>query len=205
MSIKISELPQATSVGSSDIVPIVQGGTTKQATAGMMTPQIEDITNQVTFTAESEITELGRTVYKQGNTITLVLTCQYASRSAGVFSLGTLSLTPLYQCYGVGTGYRATVGTFGAFGRINTSGVVTAITTSDTQQVTFNIDFPLATQTRSLNLTKSENTGSLVGLGDKAEFTDETLEKTKLDEVTEVKEAEAKTEEIEKEGSGDER
>lgn len=41
MSIKISELPQATSVGSSDIVPIVQGGTTKQATAGMIQPTIE--------------------------------------------------------------------------------------------------------------------------------------------------------------------
>lgn len=40
MSIKISELPQATSVGSSDIVPIVQGGTTKQATAGMIAPTI---------------------------------------------------------------------------------------------------------------------------------------------------------------------
>lgn len=39
-NIKISELPQAISVGSSDIVPIVQGGTTKQATAGMIQPTI---------------------------------------------------------------------------------------------------------------------------------------------------------------------
>ena len=39
-NIKISELPQATSVGTSDIVPIVQGGTTKQATAGMIQPTI---------------------------------------------------------------------------------------------------------------------------------------------------------------------
>lgn len=59
--------------------------------------------------------------------------------------------------------------------------------------------------TTSLNTTILMNTGSLVGLGDKAEVTDETLEKVKLNEVTEVKEAEAKTEEIEKEGSGDER
>lgn len=46
MSIKISELPQATSVGSSDIVPIVQGGTTKQATAGMMKLDVYSTTEQ---------------------------------------------------------------------------------------------------------------------------------------------------------------
>lgn len=46
MSIKISELPQATSVGSSDIVPIVQGGTTKQATAGMMNLDVYSTTEQ---------------------------------------------------------------------------------------------------------------------------------------------------------------
>lgn len=40
MSIKISELPQANTVNSTDVIPIVQNGTTKQATAGMMMPAI---------------------------------------------------------------------------------------------------------------------------------------------------------------------
>lgn len=39
-NIKISELPQATSVSSNDIVPIVQNGTTKQATKAMISPPI---------------------------------------------------------------------------------------------------------------------------------------------------------------------
>lgn len=36
MSVKISELPSASSVTSSDVVPIVQGGTTKQANLGIV-------------------------------------------------------------------------------------------------------------------------------------------------------------------------
>lgn len=36
MSIKISELPSATSVGAGDYIPIVQGGVTKKATSGMI-------------------------------------------------------------------------------------------------------------------------------------------------------------------------
>jgi len=36
MSIKISELPEATSVSPSDLIPIVQDGTTKKATASML-------------------------------------------------------------------------------------------------------------------------------------------------------------------------
>lgn len=45
MSIKISELPVASSVNSADIVPIVQDGTTKQARAEMIKPQIETVIN----------------------------------------------------------------------------------------------------------------------------------------------------------------
>ena len=45
MSIKISELPVASSVNSADIVPIVQDGTTKQAQAEMFKPQIETVIN----------------------------------------------------------------------------------------------------------------------------------------------------------------
>ena len=45
MSIKISELPVASSVNSTDIVPIVQDGTTKQAQADMFKPQIETVIN----------------------------------------------------------------------------------------------------------------------------------------------------------------
>jgi hypothetical protein len=40
MSIKISELPSASSVGSSDVIPIVQSGTTKKVTVETMLPTI---------------------------------------------------------------------------------------------------------------------------------------------------------------------
>lgn len=36
MSIKISELPQASTVNNTDVIPIVQGGTTKQANLGIV-------------------------------------------------------------------------------------------------------------------------------------------------------------------------
>lgn len=40
MSIKISELPSASTVASSDVIPIVQGATTKKATVGTILPAI---------------------------------------------------------------------------------------------------------------------------------------------------------------------
>lgn len=40
MSIKISELPQASTVNNTDVIPIVQGGTTKKAPAGLIHPTI---------------------------------------------------------------------------------------------------------------------------------------------------------------------
>ena len=40
MSIKISELPQASTVNNTDVIPIVQGGTTKKAPAGLIRPTI---------------------------------------------------------------------------------------------------------------------------------------------------------------------
>ena len=39
-NIKISELPQASTVNDTDVIPIVQDGTTKQATAGMISPTV---------------------------------------------------------------------------------------------------------------------------------------------------------------------
>lgn len=176
------DTPIATSITSSSTNDEVAG-----AKAVYDFSQAEDITNQVTFTLESGITEMSRTVYKRGNIITLILGCQYSSRSAGLFSLGTLSLTPIYQSYGVGTSFEYNVGTFGAYGRINTSGVVTAITTGTSYQVTFNIDFPLATQTRSINLTKSS--------------TEETKTIEQPLEKEETKETEKTT--LQNEGSGD--
>lgn len=52
MSIKISELPQATSVSSNDIVPIVQGGTTKRATKEMMFPTIASTIDSTSTNSE---------------------------------------------------------------------------------------------------------------------------------------------------------
>ena len=46
MSIKISELPQATSVTSSDVVPIVQNGTTKKVNADLMNLDVYSTTEQ---------------------------------------------------------------------------------------------------------------------------------------------------------------
>ena len=107
---------------------------------------MEDITSQVTFTTESGITVSELTVYKKSNTITLHLQCQYSEKQAGVITLGTLSITPLYQCYGIGTGYvyeNNTHKTTIAGGRINTSGTIAGITSYATSQVGFNIEFPL--------------------------------------------------------------
>lgn len=205
------DTPIATSITSSSTNNEVAG-----AKAVYDFAQTEDITSQVTFTPESGVTESGRTVYKRGSIITLILTCNYNTRSASIFSLGTLSLTPMYQSYGVGTSYDNSAGTFGAFGRINTSGVVTAITTGTSYQVTFNIDFPLATTNRSLNLMRGENTGSLVGMGDRAELTSLATELTdnnvgnteqvekQVEQVKEqVKNISAEPIEIKTEGSGD--
>lgn len=213
MSIKISELPQATSVGSSDIVPIVQGGTTKQATAKLINIDSYSTTEQKVGTWID-----GKPIYE----ITYQLTCPTTSSGEVTQDITNLNLETLTDICGTSKyinndgvtkyyrpfentyAYNSQLGNYsGAWIKDNTlffrySGFTAIL--SLTAYITIRYT---KTTTRSLNLTKSENTGSLVGLGDKAEVTDETLEKVKLDETTEVKEVEATEQTKEAEGSGD--
>lgn len=247
MSIKISELPQATSVGSSDIVPIVQGGTTKQATAGMInspsfavfSASASSITITSSWNAGSKlipatsrpltygddfIIENGK--IKINSNISYVQISSNGGLGNSSSPSGTLYLLlcrerngTLEYLYANGVNVTDTgwmlfpvfvdcqQGDLFSFrlGKDDNAGSTVTITASASRYMIIEKKANGNSSTRSLNLAKTTNTGSLVGLGDKAEVTDETLEKTKLDEVTEVKEAEAKTEEIEKEGSGDKR
>lgn len=247
MSIKISELPQATSVGSSDIVPIVQGGTTKQATAGMInspsfamfSASASSITITTSWNAGSKlISATSRTLtygddfiiengkIKINSNISYVQISSNGALGNSSSSSGTLYLLLCRERNGTleylyANGVKVTDGGWAFFpvlvdcqqgdlfsfrlGKDDDAGSSVTITASASRYMIIEKKATGNSSTRSLNLTRATNTGSLVGLGDKAEVTDETLEKTKLDEVTEVKEAEAKTEEIEKEGSGDER
>lgn len=220
MSIKISELPQATSVGSSDIVPIVQDGTTKQATAGMI------------GTARNVLTAIGRgTNLSTSNTYTLIPLVLFASQgskltvnSNGEIVIGDnvsqilISGKCVFTSHTAGTKYFAIyqnntkvftsyksiakdeadelacpsylmnvsagdrIGLY-AYGSSNDNINGSANATEPVTYLTIEV-ISTGTQTRTLNLAKTTNTGSLVGLGDKAEVTDETLEKVKLDEVT---------------------
>ena len=52
MSIKISELPQASTVNNTDVIPIVQGGTTKKAPAGLIHPTIATTINSTSTNNE---------------------------------------------------------------------------------------------------------------------------------------------------------
>lgn len=253
MSIKISELPQASTVNNTDLIPIVQEGTTKQATAGMISP-----TNEVSFIV-CALTSTHRITISQAwssgaqsvplDSITLSSGSDY-SLNNGKIKVGSkpkvVELSICISPYSLDG--DATVTYQGIIRRIRSGtktnllnlamypyninkscyysgSVITTCEENDEFELALGTSSPTKTvdsgtsanaltiktlsevalsQTRTLNAPLM-NTGSLVGLGDKAEVTDETLEKTKLDEVTEVKEAEAKTEEIEKEGSGDKR
>lgn len=52
MGIKISELPQASTVNNTDVIPIVQGGTTKKAPAGLIHPTIATTINSTSTNNE---------------------------------------------------------------------------------------------------------------------------------------------------------
>ena len=145
-NIKISQMPQATSVIGNDIIPIVQSGVSKQTTLNVLDTW-EDITSQITYTASSGVTVLNFTVYKKANTALVILGVQFSTAQTGVISLITLSnLAPLFQSYGVGTSYNAnnTPQTVLCGGRITTAGVVSALTSVSARNVSFNIEFPLA-------------------------------------------------------------
>lgn len=212
MSIKISELPQATSVGSSDIVPIVQGGTTKQATAEMINTDNYSTTEQKVGTWID-----GKSVYKKTYVLSFNISDNTGEATVNIadINIDTLVrvdgatkalLASTYQrdfTHAYAYGGTSVTEYSGMFIRDNTLLYRYRGMQLSNAYLTIYYTKTTDTATRSLNLMRGENTGSLVGLGDKAEVSDETLEKVKLDETTEVKEVEATEQTKEVEGSGD--
>ncbi len=93
MSIKISELPQATSVGSNDVIPIVQSGTTKQATVNDITSKYEDLSSAISYTAPSGVTISNFSAKRYGNMLFIEFTATYTS-----FSGSQKNLLQLTNC-----------------------------------------------------------------------------------------------------------
>lgn len=217
MSIKISELPQATSVGSSDIVPIVQGGTTKQATAGIInSPSFavfsslpaSTITITASWNAGSKlIPATSRTLtygddfiiengkIKINSNISYVQISSNGSFANSSVPSGTLYLLLCRERNGTleylyANGVKVTDTTWSFFpvfvdcqqgdlfsfrlGKDDDAGSSVTITASASRYMIIEKKANGNSSTRSLNLTRTTNTGSLVGLGDKAEVTDET-------------------------------
>lgn len=241
MSIKISELPEATSVGSSDIVPIVQGGTTKKITANTLLLGFDVGLMEIYLSSNHDYTKTATWQWEQVPFDTIKTNIgsglSFSSTDKAIVIGANISLVEINwiittnlqnpETSSIGTvvsieqnGTQKVACNAPIINQIaQTSSGSTYLSVAQGDKITVRVQTGLAnsyrflagrcvlsvkvlkatdTVTRSLNLTKGENTGSLVGLGDKAEVTDETLEKTKLDEVTEVKE-EIKDEK----GSGD--
>lgn len=66
MSIKISELPSATEVNDADLIPIVQSGTTKQATASMIKTTLPTIATSITSSSTNNEVAGAKAVYDYG-------------------------------------------------------------------------------------------------------------------------------------------
>ena len=118
---KISELPIATTTNGTDVVPIVQEGTTKQVNVGTLVngnlPQIateinssstndevagakavydltsvvEDITDQITYTKASGMTISAFNVKRVGGIMIINFTATYTSTSSKFFDIMTLT------------------------------------------------------------------------------------------------------------------
>lgn len=279
MSIKISELPSASSVTSSDAIPIVQSGTTKKVTVGTMVPAVA---TSITSSSTNEQVAGAKAVYDSKNALSLCVGRVRTNKSITVttaWSSGS-KIVPLddfltnvggdYTISSDGgivvgskpkvveitaqlTPYNFPLPSSGAYDyqlvlKRKRNGTTEAITSQGTQlnqystsmiafmlstvlEVQENDTFYIAigvgqpsktvnsgtnasaltiktlsevalTPTRSLNLTKGENTGSLVGMGDRAEVTLEKEEQP--EEITETKSEEVDKLESE-EGSGDSR
>lgn len=253
MSIKISELPQASTVNNTDVIPIVQSGTTKQVTAGILQNPTRNYIS-IRNTANVSIISTGNWSSHQVKLTTLY----YSSGSkfslndgairigAGVSKIkatlnmaiqgGTNETSPIIRKKT--SGETSWVGQYpsanfawsgwfpvsvttiievnegdeiGAFFNTHTSGTLTvnAIGTALLVEEYESTD----ASTRSLNLTRSANTGELVGIGDRVELTNETkqdeeqVEKQVEKQVEQVKEQveniSAEPIETKTEGSGD--
>lgn len=257
MSIKISELPSASSVTSSDAIPIVQSGTTKKVTVGTMMPTIAtsitssstndevagakavydyatpkdtgwlDMTQYVNttyFSARSDVPPMARRI---GNYVywTGDVYCTVApGGKSGDILLGFPTWLkgigePQYSNCGVTYDDGVPYNIFTVYSnslqntriRVNVATNIVAQNQTRGFQLSnlwgylTDTPFPTASEsnsTRSLNLTKGTNTGSLVGMGDRAEITLEKEEQP--EEITETKSAEVDKLES-KEGSGDSR
>lgn len=218
MSIKISELPQATSVNSSDIVPIVQGGATKQATAGMMNLDVYSTTEQRVGTWID-----GKPLYRitidcgnlpnKGTTKDVYFSPEIdtVTNISGIANSSTFALPfpTTYSAYmfdGVKIYCRL---------RKDLKCVQIRMEDGTLGSTDFNCFVAMEytkttdTATRSLNLTKSANTGELVGIGNRVELTEETkqdeeqVEKQVEQVMEQVENISAEPIETKTEGSGD--
>lgn len=107
--------------------------------------QVEDITSQVSFTPNNDVTVVDFKAYKSEVSVSIVMTCRYPLNNAGVISLGTFNLSPIFTCYGSGTGYNSNDNKVTFTGaRITTDGTLSVITTASTTQAGFGINFPIS-------------------------------------------------------------
>jgi len=250
MSIKISELPQASTVNNTDVIPIVQGGITKKATKEMIaTNDLKMISCKINSNYTGNLVgwtpttiPLDTVIVNEGNCFTLsnnkiivgagvsLVRCEWAGARKYnsndlmicVYKNDTLLSPSIYANEGEANTKKYMFGSCIAYTEVqegdelklcyrggNTSGTILLVA-SYTLTVTAIKNTSSASTTTTLN-TPLMNTGSLVGMGDRAEVTNEPLEKTKLEEVTDkdVREQEVKevtpleTTEEKTEGSGD--
>lgn len=226
MSIKISELPQASTVNNTDVIPIVQNGTTKKAPAGLIHPTIA---TDIGSTSTNDEVAGALAVYNnclkpESNTPTGIATMDYNQSTfykVGKVIIATINfhITSSVATNGdiyTSIPYIPLVNSRGMI--INTSGSswCVNIRTDGTIKIMdrnipsgwyngFGMYIEEETTTRSLNLTKSANTGELVGLGDRVELTDNNIGNIEAENISqeEAEPIEATKTETKTEGSGD--
>ena len=222
MSIKISELPQASTVNNTDVIPIVQNGTTKQVTAELLRQNTYSTAEQRIGTWIDGKPLYERTVSTPSPTVTTDGTDSIAHIDiSNTIDFSFISFQIAYatqQCFPLPYVVVATPPRRMTCRTDRNSGTnMTSITilsngtgfNNTTTVATIRYTKTTDTATRSLNLTRSANTGELVGTGDRVELTDETkqdeeqIEKQVEQVKDQVENISAEPIETKTEGSGD--
>lgn len=218
MSIKISELPQASTVNNTDLVPIVQGESTKKAEAMLLNLDNYSTTEQRVGTWID-----GRPLYRRviagknttaGDASYRVTVTGIEAEEVRWFDGYGYSSVPAYIPFGylgvtyVSGTFRLDNFFFGNFRKYNGVNEIFYRTTYALTNVTFIVLYTKSTDTattNSLNTTRLMNSGELVGMGDRveltslaSELTDNNVGEQEVKEVTPSETTEEKTE-----GSGD--
>lgn len=213
MSIKISELPQASTVNNTDLVPIVQGGSTKKAEAMLLNLDNYSTTEQrigtwidgkplykITLTGTIPSTSVngtmaeGKTYINIPNIDLINIVSQFFDGGDGVF---------INLPYLTNAGYQVK-------SNVNASylSIYNGVTTYNGKTFYVTLNYTKTTDTATTNLlntTRLMNTGELVGMGDRVELTslaneltDNNVGEQEVKKVTPSETTEEKTE-----GSGD--